>query len=141
MEERLPKHQSSVNEELELPLQLSDCFSSSFCWAQEPLSKPLPLQLSTSKANGATDALSQFSPVEGKSSSREHSNPLPTQRPSAPKFCPQNARLPSAISALRCAPSTRHQDDSRTRCARPSSHISILEIHSKRKRPSPGLMG
>ena len=29
-EERLPKHRSSVNEELELPLQLSDSFSSSF---------------------------------------------------------------------------------------------------------------
>ena len=31
LEERLPKHRSSVNEELELPLQLSDSFSSSFC--------------------------------------------------------------------------------------------------------------
>ena len=46
-EKRLPKHRSSVNEELKLSSQLSDSFSSSFCWAQKPLSRPLPLQLLT----------------------------------------------------------------------------------------------
>ena len=85
-----------------------DSFSSSFCWAQEPLSRPLSLQLLTwqGKANGAADALSRFSPVEGKSSSREHSSPLPTitNGPSAPKFVCKTPVLPLLLQFWRCAP-------------------------------------
>ena len=67
------------------------------------------------KANGAVDVLLQFSPIEAKSSSQEHSNLLPTQWPSVSKFCLYNA----------CPPSV----------------TSILKICFGRRRPSLGMMG
>ena len=69
------------------------------------------------KANGTADALSRLSPVGGRSSSQEHSNPslAVTNSPSTSSFCLQNVRPPSATS--------------------------ILEMRSGKRRPSLELMG
>ena len=88
--------------------QSSDSFLSSFYWAQEPLSRPLLLQLLTrqGKVNRAAHALSRFSLVEGKSLSREHSSSLPdiTNGPFAPKFIRKMPVLFLLLQFWRCAP-------------------------------------
>ena len=87
-------------EELELTSELRQFgFSSSFCWAQKLSRGHFRFNYRQGKVNGAADALSRFSPVGGRSSSREHSNPS-TDGPSAPSFCLRNARPPSATSVL-----------------------------------------
>ena len=100
LEERLLKHRSSVN------------------WKQRTRASVKALwqffenKYRQSKVNGTADALSRFSLVERRSTSREYSNPS-TNGPFAPSFYLQNSRPPSATL--------------------------ILEIRSRRRRPSPGL--
>ena len=67
---------------------------------------PFQIDYQQGKASGAVDALSRFSPIEGKSSSREHSSPSPgvTNGPSSPKFVYKTHVLPLLLKFWRCAP-------------------------------------
>ena len=83
-------------EELELPLELWQFFKL-FCWAQKLSQYHVRSDYYHGKANGAADALSRFSPIEGRSSSWIlESFTSCDQRPSATSFCLQDARPPFA---------------------------------------------
>ena len=84
-EERLPKDRSSVNKKLELPLKTLTVFQALFTGPRSSLDTTFASIIDKPKANRAADTLSRFSLVGGKFSGQEHSNPLPTQRPSASK--------------------------------------------------------
>ena len=116
-EEHLPKHWSSINEELELQLKLWEFFELlSF------LNITFGAIIVKTRLIELLMLYHVFSPEE----------PVFFSSSSAPSFYLRSARLPSITSALECTPSTRHQNDSRTCCTCHSSTISIPEIYSKK---------
>ena len=140
-EESLPKHRFSVNEELELPLKLWQFFEL-FLLGLEALSIPFLLRLLTKpKLMELLILCHVFLQREENLWAKNTQILYQLDGPLHQRFYLRSARFLSGISVLRCAPSIQHQDDLRTRCAHFSSAISILEMRSGRRHPSPGLMG
>ena len=76
------------------------------CWAQELSRYYFRIDYQQGKASGAIDALSRFSLIEGRFSSREHSSPSPdiTNGPFVLEFVYKTHVLPLLLKFWRCAP-------------------------------------
>ena len=141
-EERLPKHRSSVNyiRGTRASARALTVFRALFARPKNLSRYHVWNNYRQGKTNGAADTLSRFSPEKPRrSSSREYSSlsPAVTSNAFAPKFVCKTHVFPPLLQLWDTFRTLRHQDYSKTHCARPPSTASILEMRSGRRRPSP----